>query len=368
MELFYTSERSEWRDYLSRRFETSTEIWFVFPTKASGEKCLPYNDAVEEALCFGWIDGQAGTLDKTHLLRRFTPRRTGSAYSRPNIERLIWLEERGLIHPKVRESVLPIIRAPFVFPADILNRLKADPVAWENYQGFSESYRRIRIAYIDAARKRPEEFEKRLCSFLNKARQGKLIQGYGGVEKYYRSTVGEHMNDPIRKRLTEGNKTYIETADAARRVETAQNGQHPYAIVVCCSDSRVIPEQIFHAAIGDLFVIRVAGNVLDRHQLGSIEYAVGHLHCRHILVLGHTGCGAVHAALTGGGDGFISFITDDILEAVGQERDEAKACCLNVRHAMNRLEREFREHPEAGDAVIEGAVYDIQSGEVRWLD
>lgn len=172
----------------------------------------------------------------------------------------------------------------------------------------------------------------------------------------------------IRTRLKEGNRKYRETGDAGRRMDTAQNGQHPYAIVVCCSDSRVIPEEIFQASIGDLFVIRVAGNVLDHHQLGSIEYAAGHLHCGHIVVLGHTGCGAVHAALTGGGEGFISFITDEIREAVGMERDEDKACCLNVRHAVARLKKEFQAHPEAGSAVIEGAVYDIRSGQVRWLD
>ena len=175
------------------------------------------------------------------------------------------------------------------------------------------------------------------------------------------------MDSVIRKKLIDGNRRFIETGDAEKRISTAKDGQHPYAIVVCCSDSRVIPEQIFSAGIGDLFVIRVAGNVLDRHQLGSIEYAAGHLHCGHILVLGHTGCGAVHAALTGGGDGFISFITDEIREAVGSERDEEKACCLNVRHAVRRLEKEFSEHPEVGEAVIEGAVYDIGSGAVRWL-
>ncbi len=81
----------------------------------------------------------------------------------------------------------------------------------------------------------------------------------------------------IREKLLSGNRRYLETSDPALRKETAEHGQHPYAIVVCCSDSRVIPEQIFHASIGDLFVIRVAGNVLDRHQLGSIEYAAGHL-------------------------------------------------------------------------------------------
>ncbi len=172
----------------------------------------------------------------------------------------------------------------------------------------------------------------------------------------------------IRTRLVSGNNNYIKTADKARLQDTAENGQHPIAIVVSCSDSRVIPEQIFDASVGELFVIRVAGNVLDRHQLGSIEYAAGHLHCSHVIVLGHTGCGAVTAALTGSGDGFIKYITDDILEAVGTERDPYKACCLNVKHVVDRLKAEFNEHPEVGSAVILGALYDIRTGEVLWLD
>lgn len=186
MELFYTSERSEWRDYLAAHFETSQEVWFVFPTNASGEPFLAYNDAVEEALCFGWIDGRAGRLDETHHIRRFTPRRPGSSYSQPNIERLRWLEAQGMLHPKVRRSVLPVINAPFIYPPDILAALRGDETVWRNYRRFSEPYKRIRVAYIEAARKRPEEFEKRLRSFLEKTRQNKQIRGYGGVEKYYK--------------------------------------------------------------------------------------------------------------------------------------------------------------------------------------
>ncbi len=178
--------------------------------------------------------------------------------------------------------------------------------------------------------------------------------------------MDKKMKD-IRTVLQKGNRKYIDTVDHSLLKETADNGQHPYAIVVCCSDSRVIPERIFDATVGDLFVIRVAGNVLDNHQLGSIEYAAGHLNCSHIIVLGHTGCGAVTAALSGEADGFIRYIVDDILEAVGNERDPDTACCLNVEHAVARLKAEFDAHPEFGGVVIEGAVYDIKNGEVRWL-
>ena len=185
MEIFYTSDRGAWRKWLEEHFETETEVWFVFPTKAAVEAGLSYNDAVEEALCFGWIDSTNRRLDDTHCIRRFTPRKKGSSYSQPNIERLIWLDERGLIHPKIRESVLPVIEKPFVFPADILEALRQDTTVWDNYLRFSEPYKRIRVAYIEAARKRPEEFRKRLNSFLEKTRRNKRIMGYGGIEKYY---------------------------------------------------------------------------------------------------------------------------------------------------------------------------------------
>lgn len=182
---FRTNNRADWRQWLAEHFETETEILFVFPTLSSGEESISYNDAVEEALCFGWIDGVAGKLDATHGTRRFTPRRKGSAYSRPNIERLIWLEQQGMIHPKVRASVLPIINEPYVFPEDILAEIKKDPVVQAHFERFTASYQRIRIAYIDDARKRPEEFKKRLENFISKTREGKLIVGFGGIDKYY---------------------------------------------------------------------------------------------------------------------------------------------------------------------------------------
>lgn len=174
------------------------------------------------------------------------------------------------------------------------------------------------------------------------------------------------MSD-IKSRLLAGNNRYLHTSDSDLRIRTAKHGQHPYAIVVCCSDSRVIPEKIFDANLGELFVIRVAGNVLDKHQIGSIEYAAEQLKCNHVIVLGHTGCGAIRAALSHQGDGFIKYITDEILEAIGDEKDEEKACKLNVTHATNRLINEFNKKSTSENVVIEGAIYDIVSGKVRWL-
>ena len=183
--ILFCEDRQQWRKWLEEHFETVAEIWLVFPVKASGEKGVSYNDAVEEALCFGWIDSTAGTLDNRHQLRHFTPRRKGSPYSRPNIERLIWLDKGGLIHPTVRKSVIGLIQTPYSFPEDILAELRKDATVWRNYSAFSEPYKRIRVAYIDAARKRPEEFQKRLANFIRFTKQNKLIVGYGGVDKYY---------------------------------------------------------------------------------------------------------------------------------------------------------------------------------------
>ena len=169
------------------------------------------------------------------------------------------------------------------------------------------------------------------------------------------------------EKLNDGNRQYLLTTDKNLLQETASNGQHPYAIVICCSDSRVIPEQIFSASIGDLFVIRVAGNVLDNHQLGSIEYAAAHLSCRLIVMLGHTHCGAVDAALSGHTDGYVSYITEDIIEAIGNEKDPVKAAELNVLHGVKRIRDEFAEHPEIEGIDVRGALYDIESGSVKWL-
>ena len=191
MNLFYTADRSEWRSWLEANFETAEDVWFVFPMKGSGEPALSYNDAVEEALCFGWIDSTIRHTDPVHRAQHFTPRRPGSPYSQPNIERLKWLDARGMIHPKVRPSVEELLCAEFVFPEDIMDAVRRDEAAWDNFSRFSDPYRRIRIAYIDAARNRPEEFAKRLENFLKKTRENKLIIGYGGVDKYYRPDPGE---------------------------------------------------------------------------------------------------------------------------------------------------------------------------------
>ncbi|NDV82238.1 YdeI family protein [Bacteroides sp. 51] len=185
IEIKYFENRRDWRKWLADNFETAREIWFVFPQKSSGKKSIAYNDAVEEALCFEWIDSTIKPLDTELRIQRFTPRNPKSTYSQANKERLKWLSDNKMIHPKFEDKIRDVLSAPFTFPNDIIDRLKEDKTVWENYQHFSDPYKRIRIAYIEAARKRPEEFEKRLNNFIGKTKENKTIKGFGGIEKYY---------------------------------------------------------------------------------------------------------------------------------------------------------------------------------------
>ena len=168
----YFVDRKEWRKWLETNFETMDDIWLEYPLKKTGKKRILYNDAVEEALCFGWIDSTVKSLNEETTIQRFSKRRKNSTFSQPNIERLKWLFENNLIHISLKSEVLGIIKQKFVFAEDIINRIKADKTVWSNYQNFSEPYKRIRIAYIDNSRKRPEEFESEFRISLK--RQGKI--------------------------------------------------------------------------------------------------------------------------------------------------------------------------------------------------
>ncbi|MDZ4698819.1 MAG: YdeI/OmpD-associated family protein [Rhodothermales bacterium] len=179
----YAPERGLWRAWLAEHYRHAPEVWLVFHVKAAGVPNVSYNDAVEEALCFGWIDSLRKRLDANRLAQRFSPRRPKVAYSQPNKERLRRMISAGQVTVEVRLSVEDLLAEPFVFPPDILARLQADPVTWAHFNQFSEAYRRIRVAFVDDGRKRPGEFEKRLDHLLEKTRRGKPF-GHG-IESYY---------------------------------------------------------------------------------------------------------------------------------------------------------------------------------------
>jgi uncharacterized protein YdeI (YjbR/CyaY-like superfamily) len=179
----YVSNREAWRQWLQENYQTATEIWLVYPRQHTRIPRIPYNDAVEEALCFGWIDSTTGTIDEDHYCQRFTPRRPRSAYSQTNKERLRRLIAQDKVLPAVLATLGNLLEEEFVFPPDIEAALRANEQAWQNFQKYSGAYQRIRVAYVDAGRRRPGEFEKRLKHLLKMTEQDKQF-GFG-IEDYY---------------------------------------------------------------------------------------------------------------------------------------------------------------------------------------
>lgn len=180
----YVTNRKDWRNWLKKNYKTEKEIWLVLPKKATGRPRIEYNTSVEEALCFGWIDSIQKTLDEDHTVQRYSPRKPKAAYSQANIERLRYLVAKKKVIKEVAETLDDVLNEEFVIPDDILKAIKANKKAWKNFQAFSDSYIRIRIAYIDGARKRPEEFQKRLHRFIEITEQNKTF-GFGGIERHY---------------------------------------------------------------------------------------------------------------------------------------------------------------------------------------
>src|SRR6266852_4869269 len=139
----YVKDRRQWRAWLAKHHRTAPEIWLIYYKKHSGRPRIPYSDAVEEALCYGWIDSITKPVDEDRWAQRFSPRRPSS-------------------------------RLP-----DILAAVKRDRTTWKHFQAFPASYKRIRIGWIDAARRRPEIFRQRLRHFLKMTAQN---QRFGMVQ------------------------------------------------------------------------------------------------------------------------------------------------------------------------------------------
>ena len=199
-----------------------------------------------------------------------------------------------------------------------------------------------------------------------------FIKDTEGTGQIGHSEKSEYTLAQVWERLKAGNERYIAARkndgdiSPERRRDTAVHGQHPYAVVIACADSRVIPEDIFLCGIGELFTIRVAGNIISDQQLGSVEYALRHLGCPLTLVLGHTHCGAVGAAILGHGDGYIRSITDEIHAAIGAETDDVEASRKNAEYSAEKIRQALALDPALKGFTVASAVYDVETGEVLW--
>jgi uncharacterized protein YdeI (YjbR/CyaY-like superfamily) len=166
----YVTNRKDWRNWLIKHYQTEKEIWLVYYKKESGKERILYNDAVEEALCFGWIDSTIKGIDDQRFAQRFSPRNPKSRISQANKERLNKLIDQGKVRKDVLATLGDISSINFKISPDILKAIKADKEAWKNFQKFSPAYKRIRVGFIEGARNRPEEFQKRLSYFIKMTR------------------------------------------------------------------------------------------------------------------------------------------------------------------------------------------------------
>lgn len=200
----------------------------------------------------------------------------------------------------------------------------------------------------------------------------------------HEAAAGGPSPDVVLRELKEGNLRFVsdrmvhDLISAARRAELS-DGQHPTVTVLSCSDSRVPPELVFDRGLGELFTIRVAGNVADTDEIGTIEYGVGHLHTPVLLVLGHTSCGAVKAVAENASlSGSLPKLVDNIVPAVLRAKDEASTpegvidaavranVWVSIEDIFQRSE-EVRQRAAAGKLRVIGAVYDLHTGIVSWM-
>lgn len=190
--------------------------------------------------------------------------------------------------------------------------------------------------------------------------------------------------DEALNKLLEGNSRFASNSSIhpdqsmERRAELLA-GQHPFAVIVGCSDSRIAPEVLFDQGLGDIFVIRTAGQVIDNASLASIEYAVEHLGVPLVLVLGHDSCGAVTAVVQGGEvPGHLGSLVEFIQPAVEEAREAGNESLLldssidnNVWNIVEQLESSqpiLSEKVESGEVMIVGARYHLDSGEIEILE
>ena len=161
--------------------------------------------------------------------------------------------------------------------------------------------------------------------------------------------------------ISKKNKTFIDKINNDKELkelrDTLVKGQHPELLVVCCSDSRVVPELILSCSLGEIFVIRTAGNIINEGELASISYAIEHLYIKHILIMGHTHCGAIHSVIHNESFKYMDPIANRIKNNIGDICDELEASKLNALKEVEYLKEKFPKY----DGIIESKIYDIET-------
>ena len=178
MELYFT-DRKEWRNWLKQNHSVIDEVWLIYYKKISGKPRIPYNDAVEEALCFGWIDGKIRRVNEDYFIQRFTPRRPGSRWSKYNVERVHRLMKENRMKPAGLEAFNKALEKPGliyenrsdgepVMPDDLMTAFNDHSLAKSNFMNFSASIRRLYIEWLNSAR-RHETRQRRIEKIIGQA-------------------------------------------------------------------------------------------------------------------------------------------------------------------------------------------------------
>jgi carbonic anhydrase len=162
-----------------------------------------------------------------------------------------------------------------------------------------------------------------------------------------------------------GNKEFLNKLENDKALKDRRDelvkGQHPKVLVITCSDSRVVPEIIFNCSLGDIFVIRTAGNVINEGELATVEYAIEHLKVKRIVVLGHTHCGAVHATIKNEKGRYLDPILNRIRKNIGDISDEYLASKENAFKEANYIKEKFPQY----EGIIESMIYDIEGSTIQ---
>ena len=165
--------------------------------------------------------------------------------------------------------------------------------------------------------------------------------------------------------LKMGNKEFLNKLENDKALKDRRDelvkGQHPEVLVITCSDSRVVPEFIFNCSLGDIFVIRTAGNVINEGELATVEYAIEHLKVKRIVVLGHTHCGAVHATIKNEKGKYLDPILNRIRKNIGDISDEYLASKENAFKEANYIKEKFPQY----EGIVESMIYDIEESTIH---
>ncbi len=180
MKTLYVKNRAEWRSWLRRKANTSDEVWLLYYKKDSGKPRIAYDDAVEEALCFGWIDSTVRRIDEARYAQRFTPRKPQSRWSPSNIQRAKKLIAEGKMTPAGLQAFSPRARRetppmPTRLPRDLAHRFRMQSEAWEHFQRFPPGYRRITIGWVASAKKEETRL-KRLQQLIESSARNERIK------------------------------------------------------------------------------------------------------------------------------------------------------------------------------------------------